>query len=165
MQIVKCISTLLQKQFSTSIVLIKNVRWHQTKIQQSRSTVATVQSIEARINASSNSTSHGLFLTYRGENIYFLDIKHSKCIHNINSMCGVYKCKKISSYLKWWLFVQRSELPPLLAPCSESTFPFLVPLYSPPAAPTGLFSPFTSTPSNIDAYRRHWHARIFFCQA
>ncbi len=46
-------------------------------------------------------------------------------------MCGVYKCKKIPSYLKWWLFVQRSELPPLLAPCSESTFPFLVPLCSP----------------------------------
>ncbi len=55
-------------------------------------------------------------------------------------MCGVYKCKKIPSYLKWWLFVQRNELPPLLAPWSESTFQFLVSLSS-PRCPYCPFSP------------------------
>jgi hypothetical protein len=44
---------------------------------------------------SSKSLSLFLFVTCKGEKIYFLDVHYGKHIHDINSVCGVCKCKKL----------------------------------------------------------------------
>jgi hypothetical protein len=84
----------------------------------------------AKNKAYSDSSSRGLFLTCRGENIFFLSqaTRQACTWYQLHVLC----LSMEKRYPLTWNdgFLRRSELPHLQAPRLESTDPFLVPLPS-----------------------------------